>query len=197
MEPNSSIEDPTEPEAHRASKDASPRTKPKSDVQVYGRLLKYVSIYWAAFLLSMLGFIIYSAANVGFVQLIAYIIDFLEGRSVVPDSVAGSFIREYFGEPETLNRTLIPIFIVLVVLGRGMGTFIGNYFITYIGTNLVHTLRCELFDHLLKLPSRFYDKSAMGHLVAKVTFHVTQVTGAATDAVRVTTSTRSATIKDE
>jgi|GEM_PF-5131 len=185
MEPNSSIEDPTEPEAHRASKDASPHTKPKSDVQVYGRLLKYVSIYWAAFLLSMLGFIIYSAANVGFVQLIAYIIDFLEGRSVVPDSVAGSFIREYFGEPETLNRTLIPIFIVLVVLGRGLGTFIGNYFITYIGTNLVHTLRCELFDHLLKLPSRFYDKSAMGHLVAKVTFHVTQVTGAATDAVRV------------
>ncbi|MFT4713322.1 MAG: subfamily B ATP-binding cassette protein MsbA [Candidatus Azotimanducaceae bacterium] len=157
----------------------------ESDVQVYGRLLKYVSIYWAAFLLSMLGFIIHSVANVGFVQLIAYIIDFLEGRTVVPDSFSGSFIREYVGEPETLNRTLIPVFIVLVVFGRGLGTFIGNYFITYIGTNLVHTLRCELFDHLLKLPSRFYDKSAMGHLVAKVTFHVTQVTGAATDAVRV------------
>ncbi|MFT4714631.1 MAG: subfamily B ATP-binding cassette protein MsbA, partial [Candidatus Azotimanducaceae bacterium] len=157
----------------------------ESDVQVYGRLLKYVSIYWAAFLLSMLGFIIHSVANVGFVQLIAYIIDFLEGRTVVPDSFSGSFIREYVGEPETLNRTLIPMFIVLVVFGRGLGTFVGNYFITYIGTNLVHTLRCELFDHLLKLPSRFYDKSAMGHLVAKVTFHVTQVTGAATDAVRV------------
>jgi hypothetical protein len=56
----------------------------ESDVQVYGRLLKYVSIYWAAFLLSMLGFIIHSVANVGFVQLIAYIIDFLEGRTVVP-----------------------------------------------------------------------------------------------------------------
>lgn len=164
---------------------ASANVNDESDVQVYGRLLKYVSIYWAAFLLSMLGFIIHSVANVGFVQLIAYIIDFLEGRTVVPDSFSGSFIREYIGEPETLNRTLIPVFIVLIVFGRGLGTFVGNYFITYIGTNLVHTLRCELFDHLLKLPSRFYDKSAMGHLVAKVTFHVTQVTGAATDAVKV------------
>ncbi len=183
--PNSPSEGADAPEVNRENEDLSLGTTQGSDVQVYGRLLKYVSIYWAAFLLSMLGFIIHSVANVGFVQLIAYIIDFLEGRSVVPDSYAGSFMREYFGEPETLNRTLIPIFIVLVVFGRGLGTFIGNYFITYIGTNLVHTLRCELFDHLLKLPSRFYDKSAMGHLVAKVTFHVTQVTGAATDAVRV------------
>jgi subfamily B ATP-binding cassette protein MsbA len=42
-----------------------------------------------------------------------------------------------------------------------------------------------LFDRLLLLPSKFYDKNAMGHLVAKVTFHVSQVTGAATDAVKV------------
>lgn len=183
---NSSADAPVGEETGRENfADIAVNPNDSSDVQVYGRLLKYVSIYWAAFLLSMFGFIIHSVANVGFVQLIAYIIDFLEGRNVVPDSFAGSLIREHFGEPETLNRTLIPIFIVLVVFGRGLGTFIGNYFITYIGTNLVHTLRCELFEHLLKLPSRFYDKSALGHLVAKVTFHVTQVTGAATDAVRV------------
>ena len=80
---------------------------------------------------------------------------------------------------------MIPLAIIVIVLFRGIGTFLGNYFITYVGTSLVHALRCELFEQLLHLPSRFYDKNTMGHLVAKVTFHVTQVTGAATDAVRV------------
>jgi subfamily B ATP-binding cassette protein MsbA len=157
----------------------------QTDVQIYGRLLTYVTPYWAAFLLSIFGFMIYSVANVGFLQLIGYIVDSLGGQDPLAGTEAAGFIREIFGEGEALNRTVIPFMIVAIVFGRGIGTFIGNYFITYVGTNLVHNLRVELFDRLLMLPSRFYDKNTMGHLVAKVTFHVTQVTGAATDAVRV------------
>ncbi|MBD3645891.1 MAG: hypothetical protein HUJ31_00245, partial [Pseudomonadales bacterium] len=103
-------------------------------------------------------------------------------------SVAGqseSALSGLFGDGGAPDRVLIPVFIVALVLMRGIGTFMGNYFITYVSTNLVHNLRCELFDRLLTLPSRFFDKSSMGHLVAKVTYHVTQVTGAATEAVKV------------
>ncbi len=155
-----------------------------SDIKIYGRLLSYVVPYWAAFLVSILGFLIYAASNAGFIGLISYIVDSLQGN----DPLAGSQyspVRDLFGEGESLNRTIIPLVIVVIVVCRGIGTFIGNYFISYVSTNLIHNLRCELFDQLLKLPSRFYDKTAMGHLVAKVTFHVTQVTGAATSAVKV------------
>jgi subfamily B ATP-binding cassette protein MsbA len=155
------------------------------DLQIYGRLLSYVTPYWAAFLLSIVGFMIYSLANVSFVQLISYIVDSLGGNDPLASSALGERIQSITGDGQELNRTVIPFLIVAIVFSRGVGTFIGNYFITYIGTNLVHNLRVELFDRLLMLPSRFYDKNAMGHLVAKVTFHVTQVTGAATDAVRV------------
>ena len=41
-----------------------------SDLRIYGRLLKYVLPYWAAFLLSVVGFLLYSIANVSFVQLV-------------------------------------------------------------------------------------------------------------------------------
>tara|TARA_R110002073_G_scaffold25378_21_gene84246 strand:- start:1346 stop:4264 length:2919 start_codon:yes stop_codon:yes gene_type:complete len=164
---------------------AMAKVKSQTDIQIYGRLLRYVTPYWGAFLLSIVGFIIYSIANVSFLQLIGYIVDSLGGNDPLAETQAAPYIREMFGGDGALNRTIIPIAIVLIVFGRGIGTFIGNYFITYVGTNLVHGLRVELFDRLLLLPSRFYDKNTMGHLVAKVTFHVTQVTGAATDAVRV------------
>jgi len=157
----------------------------KSDLKIYQRLLSYVTPYWAAFLISILGFLIYSLSNVSFVQLISYIVDSLDSSSVETESEFTRYLGDLLGQPGELNRTLIPIAIVLIASTRGIGTFIGNYFISYVSNNLVHNLRCELFDRLLTLPSAFYDRHAMGHLVAKVTFHVTQVTGAATDAVRV------------
>ena len=156
-----------------------------SDVKTYGRLLSYVIPYWGAFLISIIGFLIYSLSNVSFLQLISYIVDSVKSPDPLLQSEYSVFLQDIFGQRDSLNRTIIPIAIVTIVVCRGFGTFIGNYFISYVSTNLIHNLRCELFDQLLKLPSKFYDKSAMGHLVAKVTFHVTQVTGAATDALRV------------
>lgn len=161
------------------------RATAASDVAIYRRLLSYVTPYWAAFLFSVLGFGLYSFSNVGFMQLIAYIVDSLSGKDPLLHTSVAPFLHNLFGPGEKLDRDIIPIAIVLIAVCRGLGTFIGNYFITYIGTSLIHSLRCELFDQLLRLPSRFFDKNAMGHLVAKVTYHVTQVTGAATDAVRV------------
>lgn len=165
-------------------KNSAGATSP-SDSQVYGRLLSYVTPYWGAFLLSMLGFILYSLSNVGFMQLVAYIVDSLGGQDPLVNTRAEPVLRSLFGEGDSLNRNVIPLAIVTIAISRGLGTFIGNYFITFIGTNLIHSLRCELFEQLLRLPSSFFDRNSMGHLVAKVTFHVTQVTGAATDAVRV------------
>jgi len=155
-----------------------------SDLKIYGRLLKYVLPYWAAFLLSVVGFLLYSIANVSFVQLVSYIVDSLQPGTTPGGEQFQEYFSEFLTEGENLNRTLIPLAIVVIAAARGFGTFVGNYFIAYVSYYLVHNLRSELFDRLLTLPSAFYDRQAMGHLVAKVTYHVTQVTGAATDAVR-------------
>jgi len=156
-----------------------------SDAQVYARLLSYVTPYWFAFGLSVVGFAIYAVSNLGFVGLIGFIIDSLGGESPVSDSALSPYLESWFGKGNELDRTLIPLMIVTIAFMRGLGTLMGNYFISIVSTNLVHNLRVEIFDRLLILPSRFYDKNAMGHLVAKVTFHVAQVAGAATNAVQV------------
>lgn len=137
-----------------------------NDWEIYSRLLSYVKPWWVAFVVSVLGYLIYSGSNVALADLMKYIVDAIDS-----------------GDP--LERMLIPVILVTVVFLRGIGSFLGTYFITYVSTNVVHALRCELFEQLLKLPSSFYDRNALGHLVAKVTFHVTQVTGAATNAVKV------------
>ncbi|MEX1237732.1 MAG: lipid ABC transporter permease/ATP-binding protein, partial [Pseudomonadales bacterium] len=107
--------------------------------------MSYVTPYWAAFLLSMLGFMIYSVSNVGFVQLVGYIVDSLGGNDALANTSIAPVLNDILGEPESLNRLFIPAMIVLIVFARGIGTFIGNYFLSVIGTNLVHTLRVELF----------------------------------------------------
>jgi subfamily B ATP-binding cassette protein MsbA len=161
------------------------RDEHKSDLEIYRRLLTYVLPYWGAFVISIVGFLIYSLSNVSFVWLVSYIVDSLQSGAVPIAAEVKEYLSAILGEEDDLNRTLIPVLLVLIATTRGIGAFVGNYFIAYVSNNLVHNLRRELFDRLLTLPSAFYDRHAMGHLVAKVTFHVTQVTGAATDAVRV------------
>ena len=165
--------------------EAAEDTASTSDLRIYARLFGYVVPFLGAFIVSVIGYFLYSVSNVGFVQLLAYIVDSIDGKDpLVGSSVAPLFVS-IFGEDDRLNRVVIPIAMIAIVVARGVGAFIGNYFITYVSTNVVHRLRCELFEQILALPSRFFDQSTMGHLVAKVTFHVNQVTGAATDAVRV------------
>jgi len=79
----------------------------------------------------------------------------------------------------------IPLATVGIVIIRGVGSFLGSYFIALVSNNVVHTLRCELFDRYTVLPSHFFDDNNSGHLISRITYNVQQVTGAATDAIKV------------
>ncbi len=49
---------------------------------------------------------------------------------------------------------------------------------------MVHQLRIQLFDQLLRMPSAYFDRSAKGHLVSRITFNVAQLRDTATDALK-------------
>ena len=69
---------------------------------------------------------------------------------------------------------------------RGVGTFLSQYFISYVGRQVVNALRNQVFDRLMTLPSRYFDNNASGRLVSKLTFNVEQVAEATTNAVTIT-----------
>lgn len=156
-----------------------------ADGRVYGRLLQYVRPLLGAFLISTFGYLIYSASNIGFVALLQYIVDSLNGNDPLAGTAWADLAGSVLGSGEQLNRAVIPAAMIVIVIARGVGTFVGNYFLSYVSTAVVYNLRRELFDSLLRLPSSYYDRNAFGHLVSKLTYQVAQVTGAATDAVKV------------
>lgn len=142
-----------------------------SDLQVYGRLLAYVRPQAHFFALSILGFMIYAASQVGFTELLGATVDAISAYRA--------------GDDIDRARVLIPLGMVAAVAARGLGSFFGEYFLALVSSTVVHRLRCELFEQLMALPSAFFDRTAQGHLVSRVTYTVTQVTGAATKAVEV------------
>ncbi|MCL4117921.1 UNVERIFIED_CONTAM: hypothetical protein GTU68_000690 [Idotea baltica] len=79
----------------------------------------------------------------------------------------------------------VPLLIVLIALYQGLGSFFGNYFLAKVARGVIHDLRCNLFDNLMTLPNRYFDNNNSGHLISRITYNVTMVTGAATDAVKV------------
>ena len=163
-----------------------------SGAKTYARLLSYVARYWAAFSVAIFGLVMHSAAEVAFVDLLGYITDTVATLtgSTTQDSLPSTGITAYFanalfGDALTEYRWLvIPLFLVVVSVIRGLGYLIGSYGLAYVSNYLVHALRLDIFEKYLLLPFRFFDQSMSGHLVSVVTFNVQQVTQAGTKAVK-------------
>ncbi len=138
----------------------------QSGLKVYIRLLQYVKPYWKLFVLSILGYLMYSSSQ----PLLASIAGWLA------DAV-------YTREPSAVY--LIPLSLLGIYVLRGSGSFIGNYFLAKVSNSIVRAMRNDLFDKLILLPNSFYEQHNSGHLISVITFNVSQVTGAATDAIKV------------
>lgn len=134
--------------------------------QIYLRLLGYVKPYWFYFALSILGFIIYAASQPAFAMVMEYLID------AIPKN-------------EPTDRWLIPLWLMSIFAVRGLGHFIGSYYSSRVSLAIVHTLRTQLFNQLTKMPGYYFDNNNSGHLISRITYNVTQVTGAATEAFKV------------
>ena len=75
--------------------------------------------------------------------------------------------------------------IVGVFVLRGLGSYVSEYGLAWIGSRVVYDLRCEASDHLLRLPTSFYDASSAGFLLSKVTYDAQQVASTASEAITV------------
>src|SRR5690606_7281683 len=156
----------------------------QSSMKVYLRLLRYVLPYWGLFAISLLGFLIFASTQ----PMLGYILKFFVDGLNNPDA---SFFAQvpHLNELEWLAELkllqAVPLLIVLIALLQGIGSFLGNYFLARVSLGLVHDLRVALFNNMLTLPNRYFDSHNSGHLISRITYNVTMVTGAATDAIKV------------
>jgi len=129
------------------------------------RLFSYTFRFKFSFLVSVVGFLMFAAADIAAVEWIRRIIAFINS-----------------------DKTDFSIYLVLalifIALGRGIGFFIGNYFMSRVGFGIVHDLRSELFTKLINLPKLYFDQNQSGQLINRITFTTTQVSGAASNAIK-------------
>jgi len=144
----------------------------QSSFKVYLRLLKYVVPYLGAFAVSIIGFLLFASSQ----PMLAHMLKlFLDGLQDPEKAVI-------LGAPMIYG---VPLLIVLIAFYQGIGSFLSNYYLAKVARGVVHDLRCALFDNLLTLPNRYFDNHNSGHLISRITYNVTMVTGAITDAIKV------------
>ena len=160
-----------------------------SDWRLYRRLLGYALPYWHFFLLSIAGYLLYSLVNVLLADLMQYLLDALGNERQHTRGFIGRAVDVLFADSGwsavELARVVVPVVILLLTFTRAMGFFAGTYFMSHVARNVVHELRCQLFDKMLLLPGAYFDQRASGELVSRLTFNVEQVAGAVTKALKI------------
>ncbi|MAV73423.1 MAG: lipid A export permease/ATP-binding protein MsbA [Cellvibrionales bacterium TMED21] len=160
-----------------------------SDGRLYGRLLRYAFAYKLSLLLSFLGYLVYSIGNVLLADLTQFLLDSLgeqrNGMGLGFVAQASMWIWPP-GDKTALDyaRIAVPVAAVVLSLGRALGYFAGSYFMSKVARSVVHTLRTQLFDVLIRAPRAHVDNYSTGELLSKITFNVEQVSGAASDALK-------------
>ena len=129
------------------------------------RLFSYTFRFKFSFILSIFGFILFAAADIAAVEWIRRII-------------------EYINSDQDDFSIYLVLALTFIAMGRGAGFFIGNYFMSRVGFGIVHDLRSELFSKLINLPKNFFDQNQSGQLINRITFTTTQVSGAASNAIK-------------
>jgi subfamily B ATP-binding cassette protein MsbA len=173
----------------------------RSSLRIYLRLMGYVRPHIPVFLLAVLGLWLFGAMEIAFIDVFGYLIDVLTrvtgaavdtgglGMNVkVGDAgVTARIATRLIGGDDLLGqaRIVLPAMLLVIAVIRGIGFLLGNYGMSYVAQSVVHRLRTQVFDKYTRMPAAYFDGNMSGHLVAQLTFHVFQVMGATTSALKV------------
>jgi subfamily B ATP-binding cassette protein MsbA len=133
-------------------------------LKIYRRLLNYVRPYRGVFAVAIVGMLLVASADVAMLKIIQPLLNDI-------------------GQVHAQDSWWLPVLVVGVFALRGIGSYVSDYGLAWIGSKVVFDLRCEASDHLLRMPTPFYDASSAGYLLSKVTYDAQQVASAASEAV--------------
>lgn len=135
---------------------------------VYVRLLRYARPYLGIYLLGVLGMMMYAAT----------------------DLLTINFTKTYLQNSMMLERdrqilAWLPLWVLGIFAFRGVGDYLANYCPYWVGRQVIKSIRQDLFEHYLRLPSATYDRESTGAMLSRLTYNAESVAGATTDALTV------------
>ena len=128
-----------------------------STADTFRRLLTYTKQYMGALALAIIGMIGYAVIDVTFISMIK------------------PFVDRGLNSGETEIFKWAPVVIISIFVIRGCCNFLSTYFLNWVGTNVVKTMRGQLYARFIQLPVSFHDQTSTGELISKITFDTEQV----------------------
>ena len=142
-------------------------TQTPDGYSTYRRLLGYVKPYKRRFALAIICMAFAAGTEVAFAWLMKPLLD-------------GSFV-----EQNAKAIIWVPIAIVGIFIVRGITSFGSTYTMSWIGWQVIKTLRRDVFNKYLTLPSRYYDEASSGEMISRITFNCQEVASAASTTLTV------------
>ena len=135
-------------------------------MKLYRRLLRYVRPHRLVFAAAVAGMLLAASTDVILFQIVRPALNNI--GAITPEQTAW-----------------LPAAIVGVFALRGIGSYASEYGLAWIGSRVVFDLRGEASEHLLRLPTPFYDASSAGRLLSKVTYDAQQIATTASEAITI------------
>jgi subfamily B ATP-binding cassette protein MsbA len=125
--------------------------------KAYKALLALAFEHKTYFAIAVTGMIIFAASDAAFAYLMKPMLD------------------DGFIDRDPFIIKMIPLAIILIFVVRMVAIFMRSYCMSYIGRNVIKTLRTMMFEKLLTLTSDQYDQSSSAAIVTKFSYDVEQV----------------------
>jgi len=89
-----------------------------------------------------------------------------------------------FVEQDIKMLYILPIFIIIAFIGKGVGAFLSSYYLTYIGEDVVRIIKNKMLKYIVSLDLEFHLNRHSGELISRITNDITRIQSAiAIDAV--------------
>ena len=134
----------------------------KESLAVYRRLLGHTRPYAKGFAAAIVGMIVAAATEPLFPALMKPLLD------------------NGFVDKGGIALWVVPTALIAIFVVRGVATFSSNYAMAWVANKVLVDLRRRMFAHMLRLPASEFEREALGLLISRIVFEVTNVTGAAT-----------------
>lgn len=130
---------------------------------IYKRLFKYVRRYWLAVVIASIASMLYSGID-------AWLISALK-----------PLLNDGLYQQNKQFLMWAPVVVMVVFILRGLASFVSNYYMASASRNVIMCLRQDLFEHLQRLPAKFYDHTTSGQVLSVILYGVDQVANASAD----------------
>ena len=130
-------------------------------MNVWRRLVGFALNYRGRLAVALLAMLLYGLGSLALPALIGPVLDTLNGKQGVT--------------PPRFSPATLGALVILAYFVKGIGSYVSDYEMTWVGQRVVMDIRVKLFRHVLDQSAAFFSKKTVGQLLSRLTSDVSHV----------------------